>query len=324
MTKNFMKTLEKSKYTDNNNSYYNDNRDTFKPNDIYDNNDKQFYETLEKSEYNDEIDIIKTVNFLIKEKNVPSLFEAWKTSLWFKPKGFEYTKLYSIEKALIPLYKFEVVVNVNINTTYKIRNNVKGRTFINKPIIEYRTNVYPNLLCFASYPNLPYNDLISELKFSEKDFSTIDNNNVNNNPNFVVKLFDSLFNPVIEEEKIDEKTLKLDINYNWRECFEKYGTGTIRQNETALSTDYIRKKYGFPSSKVNIDISYKNIKKRLIFLPIYICTFVYENQLYYFIVNGRNGEKHSNRPHNPIVQGILDVSQTGVKLIDSLLGNKQL
>ena len=88
---------------------------------------------------------------------------------------------------------------------------------------------------------------------------------------------------------------------------EKYGLALtdgyqIAKNKMSDEIDYaIRRDIGGDRQRISsTDIVFSNIKFKLILLPVYMSSYVYNNKLYHFFVNGRTGNVTGDRPYSAI------------------------
>jgi len=79
-------------------------------------------------------------------------------------------------------------------------------------------------------------------------------------------------------------------NEDWIALWQTYEKGTLRKKERSSTRNQVMIQEKADKTKdLHLRITYSQFDKRLIYLPVFKCSYVYNSQSYKFYVNGQNG-----------------------------------
>jgi len=262
----------------------------------------------------------KYVHFKFNITEISRCFNYWKKSLWFTPSQFlETAAIQDISQILVPHWIFNVdcVVTIKANVMQNVIDP-KSNTLIQewKDIYDQKICHFDDVIVLGIPTNIPhYVTILDCVKFwepaklLEKDESAV---------GWFMGLFKNLVSSQESKNSIPEHPVY--PNDPWNVCFDRHCRSEIEKMEQEPATLFLRKK-GYDSvSKITVTINEltQNFTKTLIYLPLYICMYQFDNHFYALGINGSTGYAVGERPYNPLGQ-LWQAGASGLQAVDNLI-----
>jgi len=275
-------------------------------------------------------DKINFAPFLVSEERVTGILKAWLSSLWFTPdKVGNSVTVSDVKRYYLPYWLIYALTSSPYSALVctiqeEIFNNTKQVKEEWKTAKGVQKSCYPDILLNAAVDSEDKSLASSFEKSSWKlnriiygeplpqELSTPTEQQKVPTINAAKK--GGLFQMVTETiEKTIEKTLEetgiKDIpapplsnqllpHVPQHGIWAQYESKVIAKQEKSLASNKLLLEYKAERLKdMNVNIEYAQLVKRLVYLPIYRCLYVYEGKSYKFVVNGHSEEVIGDRPY---------------------------
>jgi len=110
----------------------------------------------------------------------------------------------------------------------------------------------------------------------------------------------------------------------WRVTFVKNCQNNILKLENEAALAFLNKK-GYEILKdvtVEIDDFTEHFQATQVYLPLFVCTYTFEEEYFGFIVNGKNGKTVGQRPYG-MMGKLWQAGTSGIQMLDSLFWGKK-
>ena len=225
------------------------------------------------------------VPFAVDDHTANQSFKKWLKKLWFAPSKLKIKAFKSqpMKTVYMPMWSFDADVSTDYQgrrgdyyTTYRtVTRRVNGRTQTSQqPVQEIRWrfvsghvfNAFRHVYTYASKA-LPdkFLNFLSQWDFQKAREYT---------PEYLSGFRSQLYQ------------VGIDIGYRRaREIMDR----TIRHT--------IRRDIGGDQQQIlQVSSDHRNVKFRLVLVPVYMAAFSYHNKIYRYVIHGQNGRTHGERP----------------------------
>lgn len=251
--------------------------------------------------------------FYIAEDKVDLLLKKWLNSLWFAPaKVGERSGLSDVQRIFLPFWLFNVSTEspFSIKSCKLVEEIVNGKKVTQehwRDVSGVHRNDYNNILISASSDK---KDAAIAKEFKQKywDLSKVvfcdgpapssikpvaPTTAAQGISLFAKKVTDAFSKPVGPPPAASE----LMPNEDWISLWQTYEKGTLRKKERASARNQVMIQEKADKTKdLHLRITFEKFDKRLVYLPVLKCSYVYNSQSYKFYVNGQNGKVAGERP----------------------------
>jgi hypothetical protein len=268
---------------------------------------------------------IHYINFKVDSTQIDKCFNFWKKTLWFTPqKFFEMAVIRDISQVLVPHWLFNVDCEVTIKANV-LQSIVDPYTYVLKQewrdIFDQKISHFDNIICLGTPLNeAHYVHLLESVK--HWDPSSI-LQNADESTGWWVTLFRSFMGSEQQKKKSVSEYPLLPFD-SWLYCFDRHCRKKVEELEIEQASLFLKKK-GYSNVKdlsVNVRSVTPHFTKTLIYLPIFICLYQFENLYYTVIINGINGYATGERPYSSLGQ-IAQAGVSGLQAIDSYFRGKK-
>jgi len=275
--------------------------------------------------------------FLVSEEKIAGLLVNWLSTLWFAPgKVTEKVSVSDVKKYYIPYYLFYATTHSQYSASVctvreDIINNqrVRNETWIqSKGVLK---TLYKEIILLGASDPID-RSYAKEYEKGDWDLSRI--NYEDSLPGYIK----ALANDASTKQVLKSWVSKLEKSFEgsdarvrpsedqllpYRESdvvFAKYEKSQIRQKEKAAATEALLTRHKAERVKdLILLLDYSDKLERKLYLPVYICTFIYNAKTYKFWVNGHSEKVVGERPYGAGKIG--ELSSKGVKLVGAMITN---
>lgn len=161
-----------------------------------------------------------------------------------------------------------------------------------KEIVEQKFSHHEDVMALGVPLDVAHYSLLSESSSNWKSSMLSEDHNAG-----WLDYFKSFIVTSSKQESLDIPTLPID---HWKACFDRHCRKQIEQTLEIEPITLLLKKKGYSSFKdLSITIvDTSNFSKSLYYIPLYLCLYQFNNQIYTIMINGRDGTINGERPYN--------------------------
>jgi DNA-directed RNA polymerase subunit RPC12/RpoP len=239
--------------------------------------------------------------FSIDESQARLMFKKWLDGMWFAPNKLkDYSSGSQKLKAIyIPYW----IYDVDTHSYYKGR---RGEKYYTSADLETRVDAKGGLRTGESQ-KIRWYDVKGELQKRFNDVIVIASSSIKHSLfNWDLKNLLKYKESYLSGYESEVYSIELDDGFE----------SAKKTMKSIILTDIKRQIGGDEQEVDHIDTIYKNIKYKLVLLPIYASAFRFEGKLYTYVINGRNGDIRGDRPYSIVKIGL---SLIGVAIVATLV-----